>query len=52
MILGPDSAARFTSPNAVSALRRLGVNATVPGHSLTELLAGADAVRRPVEEGS
>ena len=33
VILGPDSAARFTSPNAVSALRRLGVNATVPGHS-------------------
>ncbi|MGC5048637.1 sensor histidine kinase [Micrococcus porci] len=52
VVLGDDSRATFTSPNAVSALRRLGLPTTLAGHSLTELLGGTEAARRPVEEGS
>lgn len=52
VVLGEDSVARFTSPNAVSALRRLGIAATLEGRRLTDLLAGTDAARQPSEEGT
>lgn len=52
VVLGPDSRARFTSPNAVSALRRLGVTAPAHGRAFTDLLSGTAAGRRPVEEGA
>ncbi|MDY6055903.1 sensor histidine kinase [Micrococcus sp.] len=52
VVLDASGRASFTSPNAVSALRRLGVNATVPGHTLTDLLSGTEAARRPSDEGT
>ncbi|MDX2341909.1 sensor histidine kinase [Micrococcus sp. M4NT] len=52
VVLGADSRARFTSPNAVSALRRLGVTAPLLGRALTDILLSTAAARRPVEEGA
>ncbi|MER6986367.1 histidine kinase N-terminal domain-containing protein [Micrococcus luteus] len=52
VVLGPDSVAEFTSPNAVSALRRLGIASTLEGHRLTDVLASTDAARVPTDEGT
>lgn len=52
VVLGPDSVAGFTSPNAVSALRRFGITTTLEGRRLTDVLAGTDAARRPNDEGT
>ena len=52
VVLGPDSVAEFTSPNAVSALRRLGIASTLEGHRLTDVLASTEAARVPTDEGT
>lgn len=52
VVIGPDSVAEFTSPNAVSALRRFGITTTLEGRRLTDVLAGTDAARRPNDEGT
>ena len=51
VVVETDGSIRFASPNAMSALHRMGVNATVDNHTLSELGVEEGAVVRALSTG-
>ncbi len=51
VVVETDGSIRFASPNAMSALHRMGVNSTVDNHTLSELGVEEGAVARALSTG-